>query len=73
VNGKGKDIKNEIYNWLIIFVKCCALEDVALFYPSLFYVLWQTQGNDKWEEHKDNAFYLSFYIIVRHWTSNGSS
>jgi TM2 domain-containing membrane protein YozV len=38
VNGKGKDIKNEIYNWLIIFVKCCALEDVALFYPSLFYV-----------------------------------
>jgi hypothetical protein len=53
---KGKDINNEIYNWLLPY-KVCVLEDVALFDPDILYGLWQTQASDRWEEHKDNAFY----------------
>jgi hypothetical protein len=39
VNGKGKDIKNLIYNWLVV-CQMHALEDVALFDPNILYVLW---------------------------------
>jgi hypothetical protein len=56
VNGKGKDIRNEIYNWLLT-CQVHALEDVALFDPCLFSGLWEIQANDRWEEHKDNVFY----------------
>ncbi len=56
MNGKGEDIRNEIYNWLLA-CQVRALKDVALFNPCLFYGLWQTQASDRWEEHKDNVFY----------------
>jgi hypothetical protein len=46
VNGKGEDIKNEIYNWLLT-CQVHALEDVVLFDLDLFYSLWQTQASDK--------------------------
>jgi hypothetical protein len=38
-NGKGEDINNEIYSWLLA-CQVCALEDVAFFYLNLFYGLW---------------------------------
>jgi len=38
MNGKGKDIKNEIYNYLII-CQVCDLDDVSLFNLNLFYGL----------------------------------
>jgi hypothetical protein len=38
-NGKGDDIKNDIYIWLLTY-QVRALEDVALFDPNLFYGLW---------------------------------
>jgi hypothetical protein len=56
VNGKGEDIKNEIYSRLLT-CQVCALEDVVLFNLDLFYNLWQIQANDRWDECKDTAFY----------------
>jgi hypothetical protein len=53
---KGEDIKNEIYNWLVV-CQVCALEDAAFFDLNSFCVLWQIKGNDRWEECKYNAFY----------------
>jgi hypothetical protein len=54
--GHPKDIKNEIYNWLLS-CQVHALEDVALFNLNIFHDLWHTQGSDRWEECKDDAFY----------------